>query len=80
MFETFVSKIIEAFEPKVKEWVKEAHKEGYIEGYDDATRRILFAYNTGFTTGFERGYVEAGDIEIPEASEEEQKRFEEASA
>ena len=60
--------------------VKEAHKEGYKEGYDDATRRILFAYNTGFTTGFERGYVEAGAIEIPEASEEEQKRFEEASA
>ena len=81
MFETIVSKITEAFEPKVNEWVREAHKEGYKEGYDDASRRMLFAYETGFMKGFESGYIESGAIEIPETSEElEQTVFKEASA
>lgn len=81
MFETIVSKIIEAFEPKVKEWVREAHKEGYKEGYEDASRRMLFAFNTGWKNGYVEAYVDSGAIEIPEVDKElEQTVFEGVSA
>ena len=81
MFETIVSKITAAFEPKVNEWVREAHKEGYKEGYDDASRRMLFAFDTGWKNGYAEGYVDAGAIDISEAGEElEKEALEEASA
>lgn len=70
MFEVIIEKIAEAFEPKVKEWVREAHKEGYKEGYDDSSRRMLFAYETGFLKGYENAYIDSGACEIPEADEQ----------
>lgn len=71
MFESLVSKIVEAFEPKIKEITEEAYK----KGAEDTIRRFAFVYDTIAQIAKSDAYAEAGMMDIEEISADQFKEL-----
>ena len=71
MIKSLIQKLLELFEPRIKEWLQEAFDVGYKVGEEDASRRMYDLYLRGYASGAVDAYDKLGAIGIEEISAEE---------